>query len=156
MMFPRGWFFGERLRAKSGKARLREELELSVAGNFGPHIGKREPGNRARYPPDRFAFVDEFRVLFRNCVGFEIKYAQAAVYFASVVLTRDRFLARIAALREADVGLVEPGLRGQPQRIAGFPWAERLDVVRDNALQVVLGVGPGDADERTRSAHDGG
>src|SRR3954465_9928990 len=38
---------------------------------------------------------------------------QASIDVPSVVKARDRLLAGVAALREADVGAVEPGLGGQ-------------------------------------------
>jgi hypothetical protein len=38
-------------------------------------------------------------------------------------------------------------LRGQQQRLAALADLERLDVVRDHALEVVGGVGTGDANE---------
>src|SRR5262249_46858007 len=62
--------------------------------------------------------------------------SQLAVDLSTVVLARDRLLARIATLGEADVRLLEPGLRGKdrfvefvsPARNAGLdaPALERF------------------------------
>ena len=43
-----------------------------------------------------------------------------------------------------------PRLRGEQERIAPLPHRERGDVVREHPLQVVLGVGPRDADVGSR------
>src|SRR2546421_789042 len=45
-------------------------------------------------------------------------------------------------------------LRGEQKRLARRAVVERLDVVRDHALQVVLGVWSGDPDERARTARN--
>ncbi len=47
-----------------------------------------------------------------------------------------------------------PRLRGQKQRLAALALAERLDVVREHPLEVVLRVRARDTDERPRAARD--
>ena len=48
-----------------------------------------------------------------------------------------------------------PGLRGEQQRVASLADGEGLDVVRDHPLQVVGGVGSGNAQVRAREACNG-
>src|SRR5205085_2080330 len=74
----------------------------------------------------------------RNVVAFDLEDTQAAIELPAVVLTRDRLLARVAALAEADVRLRQSGFRRQhaivdlapPARDAGLdpPALERLIV----------------------------
>src|SRR5437660_7646940 len=45
-------------------------------------------------------------------------------------------------------------LRREKEGLAGGTVVERLDVVRDHALQVVLGVPTGDPNKRPRTARD--
>jgi hypothetical protein len=46
------------------------------------------------------------------------------------------------------------GLRRQEERLAGLSDAERLDVVREHALEVVRGISPSHADKPPRAPSD--
>ena len=61
---------------------------------------------------DDLALVDELGVRTRR-LALELEHPQAAVGVAAVVQPRDRLLARIAALREADRPLGQARLGGQ-------------------------------------------
>src|SRR5207244_1739645 len=101
--FPCGVATGLSSAAKSGKARLRGELELRVGRDLDADIAQGNTRNGARYPANRFAF--ERQVITGSGLPFDIEDSEAAVELAAVVLARDRLLAGIAALREADVRL---------------------------------------------------
>src|SRR5207253_9675355 len=58
--------------------------------------------------------------LVRGGLALELQHAETPVHLASVVESRDRLLARIAALREAHVRLGQAGL-GRKNRVVDLP-----------------------------------
>src|SRR6059058_3496781 len=83
--------------------------EYGVLGHFAPNVCKRDTANSARNATDRLAV--ERQLVARFDVALDVQHTQAAIDLASIVLAGDRFLAGIAALREADVRLLETGFR---------------------------------------------
>ena len=66
--------------------------------------------------------------------------AQPAVRAAAVVQPRDRLLARVAALREGDVRLVEPGLGGE-DRLVELAAPDRRAGLDPQPLELLAGLG---------------
>src|SRR6266550_955132 len=87
--------------------------ELGAVRHFRAHVTERQAADCARDPADCLSAADDLRLRVRYLVAGKLEHAQSAVDLPAVVLTRDRLLARIAALREADVGLLQSGLCGK-------------------------------------------
>src|ERR671937_320138 len=86
-------------------------MQLGVVRNLDADVTEREVANGARHAPDDLAGVRDLLVGLDFAV--DVEDAEAAVDLSPVVLARDRLLTRIAALREAHVGLRQPGLGGK-------------------------------------------
>src|SRR5438876_6622077 len=76
-----------------------------------PNIAEGDAVHCARDPADRLTFVEQLVAWLWG--AFDLEHAQAAVHLASMALAGDRLLARIAALREADVRVVQACLGRQ-------------------------------------------
>src|SRR5207244_2812645 len=98
----------ERSLAKAGEARVRGELQRRIVWDLDSHVGQSNAWDRTRDPAHLLAVQEQLVSAFGVSVDFQ--HSQAAVDFAAVALPRDRLLPRIAALREADVRLVQSGL----------------------------------------------
>src|SRR2546425_2815335 len=138
----RGMMISERSRfdplrrlAKPGRARLRAELQLGVLRDFDSHVGESQTRNCTCDPADRLS-VQQQLVSGRG-MAFELQHAQPAIHLASVALPGDWLLPRIAALREADVRLVETRFRGEDAVVDLAPpaWDAGLD---PPALELLL------------------
>src|SRR5215210_8028004 len=136
MTSGRSRFDSKRLLAKTGKARLRGEFELCLLRNLDAHIAQSESRDRARDPPDRLSLEEQFRARSYG-VAVDLQNTQPPVDLASVALACDGLLAWIAALREADVRLVETGLCGKDAVVdlVSPTGDSRLDAP---ALEVIL------------------
>src|SRR5437773_1763441 len=128
-------FFGERSLAKSGKARLRGELELRVVGNFDADVREGEPRNRTGNPADRFAFEEELRA--GGYFTLDLEDAKAAVHLAAMALARDRLLPWVTPLRKTDVRLVEARLGGEDP-VVDLSSPERDARLDPPALELLL------------------
>src|SRR5262249_23002883 len=87
---------------------------------FDPHVAERDAVRSARDAADRLSVQDE---LVSPLDGVDLQQSQLAVDLSTVVLARDRLLARIATLGEADVRLLEAGLLGKDQFVEFLPPA---------------------------------
>src|SRR5919198_3205867 len=121
------------------------DQQRGVVRDLAPHVAERAAGNRARDAADGLLAQDD---LVAGARSGNLEDAQATVGTAAVVEARDRLLARVAALGEGDVGLVEPGLGGQnglvellaPGRRARLD-AERLELLRVGGVELLLAPG---------------
>src|ERR1043166_7226129 len=115
---------GRMLYQSAGSSR---ERERRVIRHLRPHIGERDDravaaARSARDPADLPSFVEQRRVVFRNLV--ELDDAEAAVRMATEVKACHRLLARITALREGDVRVLETGL-GRKDAVVELPLPAR-------------------------------
>src|SRR5207248_6109942 len=101
------------------------DLQLGVVRNLAADIAESLPGHGARDTADDLAV--ELDLVRRSRVG-DFELAQQTVRVAAVVQARDRLLARIAALRERDVRLLEPRLRRQNGLVELLPPGRRTRV----------------------------
>src|SRR6266566_3191919 len=101
--------YRERSSAKPGRARLRGEDQNCVVRNFGSDIAERHAGDCTRDAADVLAV--QLQLVSRCGVSLDVEHAQPSVHLASVALPCDRLLPRVAPLAEADVRLVQAGLR---------------------------------------------
>ncbi len=82
----------------------------------------------------------------RKLVALDLHHAKRAIHPTSVVLPRNRLLARIAAFLEIDRSLIQPGLRRKdpvvdltrPARRTGFDPEELELVVTDGGLVIAV------------------
>src|SRR5438445_7973894 len=111
MICSRLWFRSLRQLAKSGKARLRGELQFGVLRDLYSYVAERDAfdcaGDSSDCLPVSLQFVSRF------CFTVDVQHSQLAVHLASIALAGYWFLARIAALCEADVRLVEARFGGE-------------------------------------------
>src|SRR5919197_4934898 len=101
--------------------------EHGVVRHFDAYVAERDAVRGARDLSDDLSV--ERQLVARLRAAVELEDAQATVDLPAVVLPRDRLLARIATLREADVRLVEPRLRGQDRvvELMAPAWDAGLD-----------------------------
>ena len=78
-------------------------------------------GRGARHPADDLAVERQLRVVGGEPVTGERQHAKAAVGVAAMVQARDRLLAGVAALREADRALLEPRSAGITRSSSSAP-----------------------------------
>src|SRR5690348_13298198 len=99
----------ESCRAHSRVSHTRRKLR--VVGNLCPYISK---GDTIRGAGDAAYPLSLERQLVTGLRSArDLQHAQAPVHLAAVVLARNRLLAGIATLAEADVRLLEPGFGGK-------------------------------------------
>lgn len=84
---------------------------MRVARNFYPHIGERQSWNSAGNAADLLSV--EQQLIPGSSLAVDFEHAQPAIHLASIALSRDRLLARIATFAEADVRFVEARFCGQ-------------------------------------------
>src|SRR5436309_4113532 len=111
MMISSRGFDPLRHLAKSGKARLRGDFQDCFLRDLYSHVAQCYAFDCAGDPSDRLAFQLQLVSWLR--FAFDVQDPQPAVHLASMPLPGDRFLARIATLREADVRFVETRFRRQ-------------------------------------------
>src|SRR5579859_3687396 len=116
------------------------ERERRVIRHLRPHVRERDDAavraaRGARDPADLASFVQQWRVVLGRLV--EIEDSQPPVRVAAEAKTRDRLLARIAALREGDVAVVEPRLRRKNPVVELAPPA-RYGALDPAQLELVL------------------
>src|ERR671922_827918 len=93
---------------------------MDVVGHIGAHVAECDTTSRTGDASDNLAVLENFRVPLGNRVALDLEHPQAAVHLAAVVLARNRLLARIAPLGEADVRLVETGF-GREDAVVDLP-----------------------------------
>src|ERR687895_360831 len=98
---------------ESCRAHLRTpapRLEFGVVRDLDTHVAQGDAVDGARHPSHRLVAEAD---LVPGRSRLDLEDTEAAVDLAAVAEPRDRLLARIAALREADCRLVQAGLGGE-------------------------------------------
>src|SRR4051794_3428178 len=113
----------------------RAGAEPRVVGYLRPDVSERNTVRGARDAADGLAVECEL-VACLHATPY-VEHAQAPVDLAAVMLSRDGFLAGIAALAEADVRLVETGL-GREDAVVELTTPQRDARLDPPALDVVL------------------
>src|SRR5262249_36207016 len=113
-----------------------------VVGHLAPDVAERAAWHGTRDAANRLLAEDD---LVARLGLFDLETPQSPVRVPAEVETRDRLLARVAALGEGDVRRVEPGLGRKdglvellaPHRGAGLD-PERLELLRVRGLELLL------------------